>query len=365
MPSTWADSCLVTSILDPYALRGRTFRNRLWVPAMCMYSVDAGDGVPDEFHLAHYASRAAGGYGLIISEATAVVPEGRISLADTGLWSDAQAASWRRITSLVHAVGGAIGVQLGHAGRKASTWPMRPNAPSGSVPVGAGGWTTVGPSASGFPGNAAPRALSQEEIPAIVQTFVDATRRAASAGFDVVELHAAHGYLLHQFLSPLSNQRTDAYGGSLQNRMRLTLEVTEAVRAEWPADRPLFVRVSATDWLDGGWDVANTCALVGELKGLGVDLIDVSSGGLLPASVPVGPGYQVGLAGSVRAVGLPTAAVGLITSAVQGQRVLDAGAADAVLFGRESLRDPVLPLRYAESLGRASELRPLPYFRAY
>lgn len=356
----------MTRLLDPFTLGALTFRNRLWVPAMCMYSVDAADGVPTDFHLAHYAARVAGGFGLVITEATAVCPEGRISPRDTGLWSDAQAAAWARIVAEAHRLGGAMGVQLAHAGRKASTRPMLPGSTSGSIAVGDGGWTTVGPSAIAFPGYAEPRELSLDEISGIVRDFADAAARAAASGFDVVELHAAHGYLLHQFLSPLSNRRSDAYGGSLANRLRLTLEVAEAVRAVWPQGRPVFVRLSATDWLDGGWDADSSVELARELAARGVDLIDVSSGGLLPASVPVGPGYQVPLARRIReGAGVPTAAVGLITDAEQAEAILAAGDADAVLMGREALRNPYLPLHLARGSGRSAELAPAPYFRAW
>lgn len=355
----------MTDLLDPFTLRGRTFRNRLWVPAMCMYSVEARDGVPTDFHLAHYASRVAGGFGLVLSEATAVVPEGRISPYDTGLWSDAHGAAWARVAALAHRLGGAFGVQLAHAGRKASTWPALPGSPGGAVPAEAGGWPTVGPSAVPFPGLPAPHALTTEEIAGLVRRFAEAAERAADAGADVVELHAAHGYLLHQFLSPLSNQRTDSYGGSLANRLRLVLEVTEAVRAGWPEDRPLFVRLSATDWLPGGWDVEQSCVLVRELRTRGVDLIDVSSGGLLPAPIELVPGYQVPFARRLRAEGVPTAAVGLITDADQAAAIVAGGDADAVLLGREALRNPYLPTALAGARGRGGELAPPQYHRAW
>lgn len=355
----------VTDLFDALTLRGRTFRNRLWVPAMCMYSVAAHDGVPTDFHLGHLSARVAGGFGLVITEATAVTPQGRISPRDTGLWSDAQGSAWARLADAAHALGGALGVQLAHAGRKASTRPMLPGVASGPLPEEEGGWQTVAPSASAFPGLAAPHALTVPEIADIVQAFADAAARAAEAGFDVAELHAAHGYLLHQFLSPLANQRTDAYGGSLANRMRLVLEVADAVRAVWPDDRPLFVRVSATDWLDGGWDVEQSCALASELARRGVDLIDVSSGGVLPAKIELRPEYQVPLARAIRGVGVPTAAVGLITEPAQASGILERGDADAVMFGREALRRPYLPLELAEARGRGAELAPPQYFRAF
>ena len=355
----------MTDLLDPIALRGRTFRNRLWVPAMCMYSVAAHDGLPTDFHLAHYGARVAGGWGLVLSEATAVTPEGRISPADTGLWSDAHGAAWARVAALAHSLGGAFGVQLAHAGRKASTRPSLPGVASGAASDDEGGWLTVAPSATPFPGLPAPHALTEEEIAGVVGAFADAATRAAAAGVDVVELHAAHGYLLHQFLSPLSNGRTDRYGGTLENRLRLVLEVAEAVRAVWPADRPLFVRLSASDWLEGGWDVEQSAVLVRELGARGVDLIDVSSGGLLPARIELRPGYQVPFARRLRAEGLPTAAVGLITDADQAAAIVAAGDADAVLMGREALRNPNLPAQLAGRLGRGADFAPPQYFRAW
>jgi len=354
----------VTDLLEPLTLRGRTFRNRLWVPAMCMYSVAARDGLPTDFHLAHYGARFAGGYGLVISEATAVVPEGRISPNDTGLWSDAHGAAWARVAALAHSLGGAFGVQLAHAGRKASTWPGLPGYRPGAVPPEEGGWRTVAPSAVAFPGLPVPHALTVEEIGGVVRAFAEGARRAAAAGVDVVEVHAAHGYLLHQFLSPLSNQRTDRYGGPLENRLRLLLEVTEAVRAVWPPDRPLFVRISATDWLPGGWDVEQSCVLARELAGLGADLIDVSSGGVLPAPIELVPGYQVPFARRLRAEGVPTAAVGLITDPAQAAGIVADGDADAVLLGREALRNPYLPLRLAADRGDVSWVPPQ-YRRAW
>jgi len=341
----------VTSLFDPMTLRGTTFANRAWLAPMCQYS--AVDGVPDEWHLVHLGARASGGFGLLLAEATAVVPEGRISPQDTGLWNDAQVAAWRRITDFVHARGTHVGVQLAHAGRKASTY--RPfSAGHGTVPPDEGGWPTVAPSALAFPGYAVPAALTTDEVAALPGQFAAAARRALAAGFDVIELHAAHGYLLHQFLSPLSNQRDDRYGGSPDNRVRPLLEVTAAVREVWPDDKPLFVRVSATDWLEGGLDADGVGAVAKQLGALGVDLIDVSSGGLLPAHVPTGPSYQVPLARTVRAgSGLPVAAVGLVTDPQQAQGVLDEGSADAVLVGRVALRDPFWPLRAAHELGVA------------
>ncbi len=336
-------------LFTPLTLRGTTVANRVWLAPMCQYS--AVDGLPDDWHLVHLASRAAGGFGLILTEATAVVPEGRISPQDTGLWNDAQVAAWLRVTDAVHANGALVGVQLAHAGRKASTY--RPwDARRGSVPVPDGGWPTVAPSALAYPGYAEPAALTEDEVRAVPGQFAAATRRAVAAGFDVVEVHAAHGYLLHQFLSPLSNRRTDEFGGSLENRARLLVDVADAVRAEWPEDRPLLVRLSATDWADGGLTVDEVTQVAKELGGHGVDLVDVTSGGNVPAEIPVGPGYQVPAARTVRAgSGLPVAAVGLIDAPEQAEQLLVDGAADAVLLGRAALRDPYWPLRAAHRLG--------------
>ncbi len=354
----------VSRLFEPLTLRGTTFRNRVWLAPMCQYS--ATDGMPADWHLVHLGARASGGFGLVLTEATAVVPEGRITPQDTGLWNDAQTEAWARIVRFVHAQGAAVGVQLAHAGRKASTY--RPWAPAqGTVPADDGGWPTLGPSGLPFAGYAAPRAMTRDDIAGVVEAFAAATRRAVGAGFDVVEVHAAHGYLLHQFLSPLSNDRTDEYGGPLENRARLLVEVVQAVRAAWPQDRPLFVRVSATDWVAGGLDVADVALVAADLTALGVDLVDVSTGGGAPASIPVGPGYQVPHARTVREVGkIPVAAVGLITSAAQAEGILVDGAADAVLLGREALRDPMWPLNAARELGvPVSTVDPAPWPEQY
>ena len=342
--------------MTPLTLRSTTFRNRVWLAPMCQYS--AVDGVPGDWHLLHLGARAAGGFGLVLAEATAVVPEGRITPQDTGIWDDTQTTAWRRIVDVVHDRGALAGIQLAHAGRKASTY--RPWSPvQGSVPPEDGGWETVAPTAVPFDGYADPAELDLDGIAAVVEGFAAATRRSLEAGFDVVEVHAAHGYLLHQFLSPLSNHRTDAYGGSPENRARLLREVVAAVRAAWPQDRPLFVRVSATDWTDGGLTYEDVAAVAAGLAELGVDLVDVSTGGNVPASIPVGPGYQVPAARAVRATsGLPVSAVGLITSPAQAEQVLVDGDADAVMIGREALRDPMWPLRAAHELGVTPEVLP-------
>ena len=335
-------------LFEPLRLRDLTVPNRAWLAPMCQYS--ASDGVVGDWHLMHYGARAAGGFGLLIAEATAVVPEGRITPQDAGLWDDGQVPAWRRVTDLVRRQGAAVGVQLAHAGRKASTY--RPWSPvQGTVPADDGGWPTLAPSPSAFPGYAAPAAMTAGQVADVPGRFAAAARRAHAAGFDVVEIHAAHGYLLHQFLSPLSNHRTDGYGGTPANRARLLREVVTAVRETWPAGKPLLVRVSATDWTDGGLRVDDVAAVVKDLGALGVDLVDVSTGGLVPAPMTVGPGYQVPHARRVREVaGLPTAAVGLITTAVQAEQTLVDGAADAVLLGRAALRDPHWPLRAAHEL---------------
>ena len=348
----------MTGLFDPITLRDVTVRNRIWLSPMCQYS--AVDGVPTDWHLAHLGARAIGGFGLVMTEATAVVPEGRISPQDTGLWTDGQAVAWRRIVDFLHAQGAAAGVQLAHAGRKASTYA--PWRGTGSVPSTDGGWETVAPSAIAHGEHAAPRALTVPEIDLIVEAFAAAARRADAAGFDLVELHGAHGYLLHQFLSPVTNRRTDAYGGSFDNRIRLLLEVVDAVRSVRPAEKPLMVRLSATDWIDGGWTVAESIDLTRILRERGVDLIDVSTGGLDPAQrITVGPGYQVPFARDVRIKAeVPTGAVGLITEPAQARQILDEGSADVVLLARAALREPGWPLRAAHALGVPAADAPYP-----
>ncbi len=337
------------ALFTPLTLRGATARNRVWLAPMCQYS--AADGMPGQWQLVHLAARASGGFGLLLTEAAAVVPEGRITPQDVGLWSDEQAAAWRPVVDAVHARGALAAVQLAHAGRKASTY--RPWSPvQGSVPTDDGGWATVAPSPIAFPGYAVPTELDAAGIADVVEAFAAATRRAVDAGFDAVEVHAAHGYLLHQFLSPLSNERADAYGGDLAGRARLLLEVVTAVRAAWPEDRPLLVRLSATDWTEGGLTVDDVATVATWLAPLGVDLVDVSSGGNVPAPVAVGPGYQVPFARAVReASGLATSAVGLIGTGAEAEGVLAEGSADVVMIGRPALADAAWPLRAAHELG--------------
>ncbi|MFN8092613.1 MAG: NADH:flavin oxidoreductase/NADH oxidase [Vicinamibacteria bacterium] len=340
----------MSALFTPLRLRELSLKNRVFVSPMCQYS--SVDGFPNDWHLVHLASRAVGGAALVVVEATAVVPEGRITPADAGLWNDAQAEAWGAVARLVKSRGAAAGIQLAHAGRKASTdAPWRGGGPVGPAD---GGWEVVAPSARAFAdGSPTPRALTRDEVPAVPGAFAAAARRARDAGFDVVEIHMAHGYLLHQFLSPLANTRDDDYGGPFENRVRLPLEVVRAVRAAWPEERPLFVRISATDWAEGGWDLPQSVELARRLRALGVDLVDCSSGGLVPhAKVPVGPGFQVPFAETIRReAGVATGAVGLITDPAQAESIVASGQADAVLLARALLRDPYWPLHAAKALG--------------
>lgn len=340
----------------PLTLRRTTFRNRVWVSPMCQYS--SVDGHPTDWHLVHLGSLARGGAGLVMTEATAVTAQGRISPHDAGIWTDEQAAGYRRITEFIRAQGAVPGIQLAHAGRKASSAP--PWNGGGYVEPHDGGWQPVAPSPIAFGDRPVPRELSPADLAEVVQAFADGARRAAEVGFAVAEVHAGHGYLLHQFLSPLSNRRSDDYGGGFDGRIRLLLEVVDAVRAVWPAQCPLFVRLSATDWAVGGWTVAESVELATRLAGHGVDLLDVSSGGLVPQQdVTPGPGYQVSFAEAVReGSGLPVAAVGMITEPEQAEQVLAEGSADAVFLGRVLLRDPHWPLFAAQVLGAGAPWPP-------
>ena len=349
-------------LFTPLTLRELTLTNRIGVSPMCQYS--AVDGIATDWHLVHLGGFATGGAGLVIAEAAAVVPEGRISAHDLGLWDDGQVPMLRRITDFIHAQGSVAAIQLAHAGRKAST--KRPWEGTGLVPPEAGGWPVKGPSPTPFsPDYPVPVAMTVDEIAATVEAFASAARRALAAGFRIVEVHGAHGYLLHEFLSPLSNQRTDAYGGSYENRVRLMHEVCTAVRHIWPAEWPVFVRLSATDWVEGGWTVDESVRLAGELKALGIDLIDCSSAGLDPRQqITVGPGYQVPFAARIRRdAAVPTAAVGLITEAQQAEAIVANGEADLILLARELLRNPRWPLLAAHALGAAVGWPP-PYERA-
>lgn len=347
----------VSLLLEPITLRDLTVPNRVWLAPMCEYS--ASDGMPNDWHLVHLGARAVGGFGLVLTEATAVVPEGRISPQDTGIWNDEQAAAWKRVVDFVHERGARIGIQLAHAGRKASTF--RPWSPvQGTVPVAEGGWPTLGPSPTPFPGYDAPGEMTAEQVADVPEQFAAAARRAREAGFDTVEVHAAHGYLLHQFLSPLANSRTDEYGGSADGRSRLVEETVGAVRSVWPDELPVLVRLSATDWRDDGLGVDDVAAVAGRLGARGADLVDVSTGGVAPASIAVGPGYQVPHARRVRELsGLPVSAVGLISEPVQAEQILVEESADAVMLGREALRDPYWPLRAAHALGEKIGTQPV------
>jgi 2,4-dienoyl-CoA reductase-like NADH-dependent reductase (Old Yellow Enzyme family) len=350
----------MSQLFTPLTIRDITFNNRIVVSPMCQYS--SHDGMAGEWHLVHLGSRAIGGAGLIFTEATAVSPEGRISPSDLGIWKDEHIEGLRRIVKFVRAQGSEIGIQLAHAGRKGSTaepW-------NGGKLVPTGGWQPVGPSAIAFgEGYGIPAALDAEGIHKVVEDFKAAARRAMLAGFKVVELHAAHGYLVHQFLSPLSNRRQDEYGGSFENRIRLLTEIVRAVRTVWPVVYPLFVRISATDWAEGGWSPEESVRLAGVLKGLDVDVIDCSSGGLTPLQqIPVAPGYQVGFAAQVRSAGILTGAVGMITDAMQAESILVNGQADLIIMARQMLRDPYFPLHAAEELGFKDIYWPLQYVRA-
>jgi len=340
----------MVSLFDPLTLRGLTIPNRIFLAPMCQYQCEQKDGVPRDWHLVHLGARATGGFGLIIAEATGVVPEGRITPQCPGLWNSEQQEAWRHIVDFCHTYGATMAIQLAHAGRKASTYRGFEAHQSGSVPLEDGGWETIAPSAVAFPGLATPREATAEDIAHVVEAFAAAARRADAAGFDAVELHAAHGYLLFEFLSPLSNHRTDGYGGDLAGRSRLLLEVTDAVREVWPEEKPLLVRISATEWTDGGFTVEEATEVARLLGEHGVDLIDVSSGGNVVAKIPAAPGYQVKLARAVRTAGLPVSAVGLITEPGQAQAILDEGSADAISLARVALREPSWPLRAAAEL---------------
>ncbi|KAA2211657.1 NADH:flavin oxidoreductase/NADH oxidase [Teichococcus oryzae] len=351
----------MTDLFEPLTLRGVTLRNRIGVAPMCQYSC-APDGKATEWHLGHLQSRAVGGSALVIAEATAVVPEGRITPQDLGLWEEGQAAGHARLARAVAAAGAVPGIQLAHAGRKASA-----AAPWVGGLAREHGWTPVAPSAVAFPDMHQPRALDEEGIAGVIAAFAATAKRAIGAGYRFIEIHAAHGYLLHQFLSPLANHRNDGWGGDFNGRTRLTREVVSAVRAAIPDEVPLAIRISHTDWAEGGWNTEESVELARQVKALGVDLVDVSSGGLVPARIPLGPGYQVPGAAAVReGAGLPVAAVGLITEPVQAQAILNEGKADLILLARELLRDPYWPLRAAAALGRTAALpTPPQYDRAW
>ncbi len=351
----------MSKLFSPLNIKNITLKNRIVMSPMCQYS--ATEGFVNDWHVVHLGGRAVGGAGLIISEASAVLPEGRITPGDLGIWSDEHILGLSRITRFIHQQGAVAGIQLAHAGRKASCaipW-------EGGKQLGAdhGGWQTVGPANIPFiESDTPPSALNKEGIGKVVAGFRAAAERALIAGFKVIEIHSAHGYLLHEFLSPLSNNRTDEYGGSFENRIRLLRQVIESVQYVWPAENPLFVRLSATDWTDGGWTKEESVRLAVILREMKVDLIDCSSGGNVPnARIPVGPGFQVQFSAALRETGIMTGAVGLITSAGQAEAILEEGKADLVLFGRELLRNPYFPLSAARELGDDIEW-PLQYLRS-
>ncbi|MBK8428609.1 MAG: NADPH dehydrogenase NamA [Lewinellaceae bacterium] len=353
----------MSALFSPLTIKSVTFKNRITVSPMCQYS--SADGFANDWHLVHLGSRAVGGAALIMQEATAVSPEGRISPGDMGIYKDEHIAKLQTITAFIHTQGAVAGIQLAHAGRKAShniPWKGDRQIPSDAQE----GWKTVAPSAIPFaPGTESPKALDKEGIQKVIDDYKAAAVRAVQAGYKVVEIHAAHGYLIHEFLSPLSNQRTDAYGGSFENRIRLLLEIVEAVKTVWPDTLPLFVRISATDWAEGGWDGDASVQLAAVLKNRGVDLIDCSTGGVVPGvKIPVGPGYQVPFAEKIRKeTGILTSAVGMITSAQQAEEILQNGQADLIFLARQALRDPYFPLHAAKELGVDVEW-PVQYTRA-
>jgi 2,4-dienoyl-CoA reductase-like NADH-dependent reductase (Old Yellow Enzyme family) len=351
----------MAKLFTPLIIKNITLKNRIVMSPMCQYS--ATDGFTNEWHQVHLGSRAVGGTGLIITEATSVSPEGRISPGDLGIWKDEHINGLSRIVSFVHQYGAAAGIQLAHAGRKASC--AAPWNGGKQLDEKLGGWQTFAPSDIPFlSGDRVPSALDKGAIRKVVADFKSAARRARDAGFDVVEIHGAHGYLLNEFLSPLSNHRTDEYGGSFENRIRLLKEVTEAVMSVWPAENPVFVRISVTDWTEGGWTLEDSVQLAAHLKDMGVDLIDCSSGGnVFNAKIPVSPGYQVPFAGAIRKTGILTGAVGFITAAGQAESILQEEMADLIFLARELLRNPYFPLNAARELG-ADVTWPLQYLRS-
>jgi 2,4-dienoyl-CoA reductase-like NADH-dependent reductase (Old Yellow Enzyme family) len=344
----------MSQLFSPFTLRKLTFKNRIFVSPMCQYS--SIHGMPNDWHLVHLGARAVGGAGLVMTEAASVTADGRISPEDVGIWNDAQGDAWKPTAAFIRANGSVPAIQLAHAGRKASSYA--PWRGSGLVGADKGGWEVMGPSGNAFSEKlATPHAMSREDIRNVIDAFANAAKRALDAGFQVVEVHAAHGYLAHQFLSPFSNLRQDEYGGSLENRMRFVLEVSAVVREIWPQDLPVFVRISATDWKDGGWDLAQSITLCQKLKKLGVDLIDVSSGGSVPdAVITAYPGFQVPFARAIReSAEIATGAVGLITAPAQAEEIIASGNADCVFLARALLREPHWPLNAAAELGVAME----------
>ncbi len=354
----------MAKLFEPITVRGLEVRNRIWVPPMCEYSCENRDGVVGDWHLVHLGSMAIGGAGLIIAEATGIVAEGRISPWCPGIYNDEQVVAWRRVTDFAHSQGAKIALQLAHAGRKAST--HREQSGNGSVSIAEGGWQSVSSTSEAFDGYTAPRELETHEIPVLVQAWAAAAARAMAAGFDAVEIHAAHGYLLHQFLSPLTNKRTDEYGGALENRAKFVVDVVAAVRQAIPNDAPIFVRFSATDYADGGVTPDEIATVAKWCAENGADLFDISTGGLITGvKIPTGPGYQVPFSETVaERVGQPVSAVGQITSAEQAEQILQDGQIAVVMLGRQSMRDPHFALRAAHELGVEIDYWPIQYSRA-
>ena len=353
----------MAKLFEPITLRGVEIRNRIFIAPMCMYSCEDRDGMPNLWHLVHLGSRASGGAGLVIAEATAVRPDGRITPWCTGLWNEGQAARWAEVNDFIHSQGAKSAIQLAHAGRKASTY--REGAGVGTVPESDGGWQTISSTSEAFEGYAAPRELATDEMQQLVLDWAESAKLAVQAGFDAIEIHAAHGYLVHQFLSPITNQRTDEYGGPLENRARLLLEIVIAIRASIPEEMPLLVRFSATDYREDGWTKEQCAEVAKWCADAGADLFDISSGGLVTGvNIPTGPGYQVPLAEYVgEQVEEPVSAVGQITDAHQAEAILQTGKVDVISIGRVALRDPYWPLRAAHELGVELDYWPRQYKR--
>jgi len=339
----------MSKLFSPFKIRGTTFKNRVWVSPMCQYS--AINGLVGDWHLVHLGSFATGGAGLILAEATGIVPDARISISCPGIWNDQHVIAWKKITDFVHSQDTLVGIQLAHSGRKGSTMP--PWSEYSIAKIDDGGWKTVSSSEEPFEGFPQPRELSTEDVREVILDFESAAKRAVAAGFDVIEIHAAHGYLLHQFYSPLTNFRKDEFGGTFENRIRLLVEISKSVRSVMPSSMPLFIRISATDYTEGGWDIKQSIELAKHLKNVGVDLIDVSSGGnVANASIAVSPGYQVDFSSEIRKnADIATSSVGLITDPVQAEEIISFGKSDAVMMARSFIRNPRWALNAAEQLG--------------
>jgi 2,4-dienoyl-CoA reductase-like NADH-dependent reductase (Old Yellow Enzyme family) len=339
----------MSKLFSPLTIKNITLKNRIVMSPMCQYS--AKNGFTNDWHMVHMGSRAAGGTGLLIQEATAVSPEGRISPGDIGIWSDDHISGLKRVVSFIHEQGSVAGIQLAHAGRKASC--ALPQDGGKQLDMNQGGWQTLAPGDISFhPGERSPLSLGKDGILKVISDFRSAALRASRAGYKVVEIHSAHGYLLHEFLSPLTNNRTDNYGGSFENRIRLLMEVTDAIKAVWPAENPVFVRISATDWTEGGWTIEDSIKLASILKQAGVDLIDCSSGGnITNVKIPAGPGFQVPFSEAIRKTGILTGTVGFITEAAQAESILKEEKADLIFLGRELLRNPYFAIKAAKELG--------------